>query len=352
MIIIANSAGGGSEGLQAVYGSAIVSGLVCFIIANYFSKLLRFFPPVVTGSVITIIGLTLMPVAVGWIAGLDPTAADFADPVYIMMAVLVLAIIIIFYRCFTGFLSHIAVLLGLILGTIIACFMGYVDFTPVAKAASLGITTPFAFGLPTFDPAACVAMTLVMLVTMAETTGDMMAITEIVEKPMSKNLLTRALRADGFSTMLGGVLNAFPYTAFAQNIGLITLTGVRSRYVVATSAVIMMLLGLCPKLAAIVSCIPPMVLGGAGLAMFGMVAASGIRSLSKVEFHDNCNMMVIAISVGVAMIPVCSPGFYSKFPVTMQLICNSSITIGSITAMLLNFLLNKPQKEETFLEEN
>lgn len=133
---------------------------------------------------------------------------------------------------------------------------------------------------------------------------------------------------------------------------LITLTGVRSRYVVATSAVIMMLLGLCPKLAAIVSCIPPMVLGGAGLAMFGMVAASGIRSLSKVEFHDNCNMMVIAISVGVAMIPVCSPGFYSKFPVTMQLICNSSITIGSITAMLLNFLLNKPQKEETFLEEN
>ena len=230
--------------------------------------------------------------------------------------------------------------------------MGYVDFTPVAKAASLGITTPFAFGLPTFDPAACVAMTLVMLVTMAETTGDMMAITGIVEKPMSKNLLTRALRADGFSTMLGGVLNAFPYTAFAQNIGLITLTGVRSRYVVATSAVIMMLLGLCPKLAAIVSCIPPMVLGGAGLAMFGMVAASGIRSLSKVEFHDNCNMMVIAISVGVAMIPVCSPGFYSKFPVTMQLICNSSITIGSITAMLLNFLLNKPQKEETFLEEN
>lgn len=352
MIIIANSAGGGSEGLQAVYGSAIVSGLVCFVIANYFSKLLRFFPPVVTGSVITIIGLTLMPVAVGWIAGLDPTAADFADPVYIMMAVLVLAIIMIFYRCFTGFLSHIAVLLGLILGTVIACFMGYVDFTPVAEAATLGITTPFAFGLPTFDPAACVAMTLVMLVTMAETTGDMMAITEIVEKPMSKNLLTRALRADGFSTMLGGVLNAFPYTAFAQNIGLITLTGVRSRYVVATSAVIMMLLGLCPKLAAIVSCIPPMVLGGAGLAMFGMVAASGIRSLSKVEFHDNCNMMVIAISVGVAMIPVCSPGFYSKFPVTMQLICNSSITIGSITAMLLNFLLNKPQKEETFLEES
>lgn len=341
MIIIANSAGGGSEGLQAVYGAAIFSGLVCFVIANYFSKLLRFFPNVVTGSVITIIGLTLMPVAVGWIAGLDPTAPDFADPFYILMALIVLAIILVFYRCFTGFLSHIAVLIGLVLGTVIAFAMGYVDFSAVGQAQSLGITTPFAFGFPTFDPAACIAMTLVMLVTMAETTGDMMAVTEIVDKPMNKNVLTRALRADGFSTMLGGVLNAFPYTAFAQNIGLITLTGVRSRYVVATSAVIMMLLGLCPKLAAIVSCIPPMVLGGAGLAMFGTVAASGIRSLSKVSFEGNCNLMVVAISVAVALIPVCTPGFYSKLPDTVQLICNSGITIGSITAIVLNFLLNK-----------
>lgn len=351
MIIIANSAGGGSEGLQAVYGAAIFSGLVCFVIANYFSKILKFFPPVVTGSVITIIGLTLMPVAVGWIAGLNPTAPDYADPFYIMMAVVVLAIILIFYRCFTGFLSHIAVLLGLVLGTAIAFALGHVDFAAVSTAAPIGITTPFAFGLPTFDPAACIAMTLVMLVTMAETTGDMMAVTEIVDKPMNKNVLTRALRADGFSTMLGGVLNAFPYTAFAQNIGLLTLTGVRSRYVVAMSAVIMMLLGLCPKLAAIVACIPPMVLGGAGLAMFGTVAASGIRALSKVEFEGNCNMMVVAISVAVALIPVCSPGFYSKFPDTVQLICNSGITIGSITAIVLNFLLNKTSERTDIAEK-
>ena len=347
MIIIANSHGGGVEGLQVIYGSAIVAGIICFIVANFFSKLLRFFPPVVTGAVITIIGLSLMPVAIGWIAGPNPEAPDFAEPSYILVAAIVLAIILFFYRCFTGFLSHIAVLLGLILGTVIAACLGYVNFAAVGQAAALGITTPFAFGMPIFDPAACVAMTLVMLVTMAETTGDVIAVSEIVDKPVDETVLTKALRADGFSTALGGVLNAFPYTAFAQNIGLVSLTGVRSRFVVATGGVLLMLLGLLPKLAAIVACIPNMVLGGAGLAMFGMVAASGIKTLSRIEFEGNSNMMVIAISIAIALIPIGVPAFYSKFPSSVQLICNSGITIGSLTAIVLNLILNGAKDTST-----
>ena len=346
MIMIANAQGGSIAGLQAVYGSVIVAGLICFVVSTFFCKLLRFFPPVVTGSVITIIGISLMPVAVGWVGGGNPSAPDFCDPSHILLAAVVLCIILFFYRTFQGFLSNISVLIGLVLGTILAIFLGIVNFDAVGRAAAIGITTPFAFGTPIFDPASIIAMTVVMLVVMAETTGDVIAVSEIVDKPMSEKVLGNALRADGFSTMLGGILNAFPYTAFAQNIGLVSLTGVRSRFVVATGGVILMILGLLPKLAAVVACVPNSVLGGAGLAMFGMVAASGIKTLSRIDFDKNCNMMVVAVSIGIAMIPLGVPKFYAKFPQWAQLIMNSGITIGSIVAIVLNIVLNGAAKEE------
>ena len=339
MIIIANTHGGGAAGLQVVYGAAIFAGVACFVISNFFSKMLRFFPPVVTGSVITVIGLSLMPVAVNWIAGTNPSAPDYCEPTHILMAAVVLAIILVIYRVCRGFLRQISVLLGLVIGTLIADALGMADFHAVGEAAALGITTPFAFGYPVFEPVSCLAMTLVMLVTMAETTGDIVAVTEIVDKPMTESMLTKALRADGFSTALGGIFNTFPYTAFAQNIGLIGMTGVRSRYIVAVCGVMLMILGLFPKMAAVVASVPTMVLGGAGLAMFGMVAASGFQALSKAELHKKGNIMVVAISVAVALIPIGVPSFYSKFPTWVQILCNSGITIGSITAILLNLLL-------------
>ena len=174
-----------------------------------------------------------------------------------------------------------------------------------------------------------------------------MAVGEIVDKPINETLLAKALRADGFSTILGGVFNAFPYTAFAQNIGLISLTGVRSRFVVAMAGCLLMVLGLFPKMAAVVASIPNSVLGGAGVAMFGMVAASGIKTLSKVDFDDSYNMMVVAISIGVALIPVAMPTFYNKFPEWSQLILNSGITVGSVMAVVLNAILNGAEKNTT-----
>jgi uric acid transporter len=346
MIMIGSGAGGGLAGLQTVYGSVIVAGAICFLVSKYFSKMLRYFPPVVTGTVVTIIGLSLMPVAVMWIGGGNPTAKDFCDPSHIALSLLVLCIILFFYRTFKGFWSNISVLMGLIIGTVAALALGLVDFSSVGAAGFIGITTPFAFGIPIFDPASIFAMTVVMLVVMAETTGDVIAISEIVDKPVKEGILANALRADGFSTMLGGFLNAFPYTAFAQNIGLVSLTGVRSRFVVATGGLILMVLGLIPKLAAIVACVPNSVLGGAGIAMFGMVAASGIKTLSKIDFDESCNMMIVAVSIGIALIPVGVPDFYAKFPAWSQLILKSGITIGSVVAIVLNVILNGAKKQD------
>ncbi|WP_346355045.1 nucleobase:cation symporter-2 family protein [Azotosporobacter soli] len=335
MIII-----GQTNGLPAVYGSIIVAGLVTYLLAPYFSKLLRFFPPVVTGSIITIIGITLMPVAVMWAAGGNPKAPDFASMKYIAMAFTVMLIVLVMYRFFTGFISNIAVLMGLIIGTIIAIPFGMANFSQVSGAAWVGITTPFWFGYPTFDIASIVSMVLVMLVVMTETTGDSIAIGEIIDKPVTSNDLARCLRADGFSTVLGGILNSFPYTAFAQNVGLVGLTRVKSRFVVAAAGVILIVLGLVPKLAAVIAGIPSAVLGGAGIAMFGMVAASGIKTLSKIEFEGTNNIMVVGISIGIGMITLAQPNFYHDFPSWMQVILHSGITAGSIAAILLNAFLN------------
>lgn len=335
---------GKTHGLTGIYGSVIVAGLITFLVSPYFSRLIRFFPPVVTGSIITIIGVSLLPVAVRWAGGGNPAAANFGSPQLIGIAFLVLLMVLFFYRYFKGFMSNIAVLLGLLAGTLIAIPLGLANFTEVSKAAWLGITTPFAFGMPTFDVASIAAMTLVMLVVMTETTGDIIAVGEIIDKPINQEDLTRGLRADGFSTMLGGIFNAFPYTAYAQNVGLVGLTKVKSRYVVAAAGMILIVLGLFPKAAAIVASIPNAVLGGAGIAMFGMVTASGIKTLSKVKFEGTHNMMVVAISIAVGLIPLAVPGFYQKFPSWAQVILHSGITAGSVMAIVLNALLNGTDK--------
>jgi uric acid transporter len=331
---------GQSGGLTAIYGSVIVAGIVTFLLSPYFSRLLRFFPPVVTGSIITVIGVSLLPVAVTWAGGGDPNAESFGSPANIALAFTVLLLILIIYRFFSGFISRIAVLLGLILGTIVATIVGVADFGGVGEAAVFGITTPFFFGLPTFQFAAILSMILVMLVTMVETTGNAVAVGEIVEKPIREEELAAGLRADGLSTALGGVFNAFPYTAYAQNVGLVRLTGVKSRWVVAVAGAFLILLGLFPKLAAVVAAIPLPVLGGAGFALFGTVAATGIRTLARVNFERNANVIIVAITLALGVIPVASPEFYSGFPPGVQIVLNSGITAGSIAAIVLNVAFN------------
>lgn len=333
------------HGITAIYGAIIVAAIFTFLAAPFFSKLIRLFPPVVTGTIITIIGISLMPVAVNWLGG-GVGAKDFGAIDNIGLGFLTFMIVVLFYRFGKGFLGNIAVLLGLLLGTIVACLVGKVNFAAVGNADWFGLVTPLAFGWPTFDIASIFAMVIVMLVVMVETTGDTIAIGEIVGKKIGKKELAACLRADGLSTLLGGLLNSFPYTAFAQNVGLIAVTRVKSRFVVATAGAILVVLGLFPKLAAVVACIPNSVLGGAGIAMFGMIIASGIRSLGKVNFDGNYNLMLVAISIGVAMIPLAAPDFYQYFPDWAKIVLKSGITFGSVMAVVLNLLFNGLGKKD------
>src|SRR4051794_8612978 len=234
MIAIGLAAGGGTEGLLVIYGAVIIAGLFTLLIAPYFSRLIRFFPPVVTGTVITIIGIALLPVAaldvVGGGANPEPS-----NPRNLAYALGTLALIVLMQRFFRGFLATVAVLVGLVVGTLTAWALGDAAFSGVADSSWVGVTTPFYFGWPKFSLAAIVSMIVVMLITAVETTGDVFATAEIVDKKVGRKDIAAALRADGLATMIGGVFNSFPYTCFAENVGLVRLTQVRSRWVVATA---------------------------------------------------------------------------------------------------------------------
>jgi uric acid transporter len=338
MIAIGLANGGGTEGLLVIYGAVIVAGLFTFLIAPYFSKLIRFFPPVVTGTVITIIGIALLPVAAADAAGgagpdLDPTSGK-----NMAYALGTLALIVVIQRVFRGFMATVAVLIGLVAGTLVAFALGDAHFDAVASSPWLGVTTPFYFGWPKFAFAAILSMIVVMLITAVETTGDVFATGEIVEKRIGKDDIARALRADGLATTLGGILNSFPYTCFAENVGLVRLTRVKSRYVVAAAGAIMIILGLLPKAAAIVAGIPHPVLGGAAIAMFATVAVVGIHTLSRVDFHDHRNVVIVGTSIGLAMYVTAQPDVAKAVPQWAQIILGSGITLGSLTAILLNLV--------------
>ncbi|MFD4230347.1 nucleobase:cation symporter-2 family protein [Streptomyces sp. NPDC058545] len=335
MILIA-----GEYGMQAVYGSMIAAGVFGLLVAVPFARAVRFFPPLVSGSVITVIGLSLIGVAAGLIAGLDPTAKDYAAPSHLALAGGIILFIIVVSRFTRGFLAQVGVLLGLVGGTLVAVPMGLTDFSSVGQAGWLGVSSPFHFGAPQFPVAAVISMCVVMLVTFTESTADMLAVGEMTGRPLSKRDVARGLAADGVSGILGGIMNGFLDTVFAQNVGLVGMTKVRSRYVAAVAGGILVLLGLVPKLGEIVASLPEPVIGAAGLVMFATVTAVGIKTLRTVEFEGTNNLMVVAVSIGIGMLPVVAPTIYHAFPTWVQIIGGSAITSTTLAAFLLNLLFN------------
>ncbi|EYS97802.1 permease [Cupriavidus sp. SK-4] len=331
---------GKQYGLTTVFGAVIAAGAATIALAPVFSRLLRFFPPVVIGSLITIIGISLMPAAAIWLGGGNPRAADFGSMPNLLLGAATIAITLFIYARFRGFVGNLAVLLGLVAGTAIATAFGLTDFAHVGNAAWFEVSPPFAFGMPQFGVAPTLVMILAMLVIMAETTGNCLAIGQIVGKPSSQETLGNAFRADGLSTMLGGIFNSFPYNAFTQNTGLIALSSVKSRYVVAAAGAIMVLMGLFPKLGALIASVPRPVLGGCAIVMFGMTTVAGIQELSRVKFDGTRNAIIVAVSVSVGVLPMSFPVLFEHAGGTLKLVLESGIFLGGITAILLNVLLN------------
>jgi len=328
---------GTQHGITAIYGSVIACGLFIVLLAPVFSTLLRFFPPLVTGTVILLIGLSLMDVAAGW-AGGGAAAEDFGAPSNLLLALFTLVVVLLVERLAPPALGRVSILLGILAGTVVAAVAGKVQVQGIADQAWFGVSTPFAFGLPTFQLGSVIAMCVVGLVIMTETTGDVLAVGEIVGKRVGPRDIADGMRADGLSTVLGGVFNTFPYTAFAQNVGLVSMSGVKSRYVATFAGGILVVLGLIPKLGAVVGAVPVAVLGGAGIALFGMVAASGIRTLASCRL-DSRALLMIATALGVGMLPTVSPEIYARTPDWFQTVFDSGISSGALVAIVLHQVL-------------
>ena len=325
--------------INGIFGAVITAGVFTVLVAPFASRLVRYFPPLVTGTIISVIGITLLRIGINW-AGGGVGAKNFGDPINLALVALVLATILVINKLFTGFIANIAVLLGLIVGFAVAMAVGMVDFAGVRDADWVALIYPFRFGTPRFELGAILSLCIVMIVVMVESTGMFLALGEICGKKIGPPEIARGLAADGLGTIIGGVFNTFPYTSFSQNVGLVGVTGVRSRWVVAVAGGILIALGLLPKLGTIVASIPQPVLGGAGLVMFGMVAATGIRILARVDYGLRHNLLIIAISIAVGMIPLVAPTFFAQVPKWLAPLVHSGITLAAISAMLLNALFN------------
>lgn len=337
--MLAILAGGG--GLEEVFGAIIAASIIGFFIAPFFAKIIRFFPPVVTGTVIAAIGLTLFPVAANWAMGGDDTADDYGSLINITLAISTFLVIMIFSKVGVAALSRLSILLGLAGGTVIAALMGHVNFSEVGNGSPVAFPMPMAFGVPTFDVAAILSMVVVILVIKTETAADLIAVGEIINTPVDSRRVADGLRADMLSSALAPIFGSFTQSAFAQNVGLVALTGVKSRWVVTAGGGIMVVLGLVPWLGQVVAAIPMPVLGGAGIVLFGTVAASGIRNLSAVKYEDNMNLVIVASALAFGMLPVVSPDFYANFPQWVQTMFGSGISSAAIVAFVLNIVFNE-----------
>lgn len=383
MVAMAN-ANTGPDGARLIFGAIIGAGFVAMLLAPLMSRLLRFFPPVVTGTIILVIGVSLMRVGINWVFGnpFGPTAPKIVSPEHaawlktitelaaapgsalpalpqklalapslqnpayaplsnIAISAVVLVSILLIARFGKGFISNIAVLLGIVIGALVATSLGMMGFEKVASAGWFAIITPFHFGMPIFDPVLIITMSLVMIVVMIESTGMFLALGDLTGKKITRPMLSAGLRTDGLGTVIGGIFNTFPYTSFSQNVGLVGVTGVKSRFVCVAAGLILLILGLMPKMGALVESLPQFVLGGAGLVMFGMVAATGIRILSKVEFQSSRNnLFIVAVSLALGMIPLVAPDFKMWMPHAVHPLIESGILLASVSSVLLNWYFN------------
>ena len=379
MVAMANVQSG-PDGARAIFGAIIGAGIIAILIAPMMSRLLRFFPPVVTGCIIAIIGISLMRVGVGWALGGPAHLAQTVDvpalaqmvenaqnaaaaagteltrlpgpipmvdsPTYgaldnLAVAAFVLVVILLLVRYGRGFVANIAVLLGIVAGCVLAAMLGKMHFDKVGAAHWFDLVTPFAFGMPTFDPVMVLTMALVMVVVMIESVGMFLALSDMTDKQISRAEMAAGLRTDGLGTVIGGIFNTFPYTSFSQNVGLVGVTGVKSRWVCVAAGVIMVILGMLPKMAALVESVPVFVLGGAGLVMFGMVAATGIRILANVDFRSNRNnLYIVALSIGFGMVPLVAPRWTQHMAHSLHPLLESGILLTAISAVLLNLFFN------------
>ncbi|GAF38267.1 xanthine uracil permease family protein [Agrilactobacillus composti DSM 18527 = JCM 14202] len=352
MIITFKQAGAIDAGFEIIAGSTMIAGLFCLLIGPFWNKMQRFFPPLVVGTNLMVLGVALLPNAFNWL--MDKNAGQLTKSVNVSALLLGLGVFIFHVfisKYLKGFMGDISILVAIVVGTIVAALLGMTDFSAVNSAPWFGLVLPFHFGLPKFDATATLSFLIIMVLGMVELSGTSMGIHDISQKPATKDQFSKTFRTLGISTIFSGAFNAAQPTAFVANIGVLDLAKKKSRYTTAAAGFMLILVGLVPKFSALISAIPKPVLGGVGFAIFGAIVGSAVNILKPVDFKGNHNGLVIGLSIGVCMLPSVYPNFYGNFPTIVQTIFGSGILAGSLMAICLNLFFNfkelmKPASKE------
>ena len=333
---------GQTLGMAGIVGATILGSFFEIILSYFIKPLMKLFPPIVTGTVVCLIGLTLLPVSIDWAAG-GSGAADYGSLRNLSIAMLVMIITLILNRYGKRMLSSASILIGMTIGYLICIPLGMVDFSAIKEASWFSMPKIFQYGV-VFDWKAVLAFIPAYFVTTIETVGCLKAIGETSNIEMDEKKVGSGVLADGVGSIIGATVGSFSNTSFSQNVGLISLTKVASKYVAVMAGIILVILGLFPKLAGLINGIPQPVLGGVGIVMFGTVAAAGIKTLSRVKLTDR-NLLIIATSIALGLGVTFRPEVISQLPEGLQMIFASGISTGTIVALVLKLVL-KESKEE------
>ncbi|CAK1886531.1 Purine permease [Vibrio crassostreae] len=335
---------GNEGGVAAIMGSALIGSFVVIGASFYMDKVRKLFPTVVSGVVVTLIGLTILPVAMNWVGDSPANTEQFATLPKLFLALVSLGIVVGVSVYCKGAVAASAIVIGLAGGYIVALSLGMVDLEQISSAAWVGGPEPFKYGF-TFSASAIISMSLVYIVVIAEATGDFMALGNNCQTQVSGKDLKRGLLGDGLGSTLSSILTAMPLASFSQNVGIVGITGVASRYVVAATGGLLILGGLFPKLAAIAVTIPKPVLGGVGFVMFGMIAYAGIRMLIKAA-DTKRNALVICVGLASGLAVTFEPRLLQHLPHDLANFLHSGITTGTIMTVVLNLVLPKSSRAE------
>lgn len=337
---------GGTLGIGAMYGATISAGVFVFLIAGLFARLREFFPPVVTGSLITVIGFALIPVGIQNLGGGDVAAKSFGSPANLAIGTFTIAIIVLVSLLAKGFTKAISILLGIVLGTAFAAILGKVSLAPVAAASWFHLPTPFFLGVPTFHSSAIITMIIIALTSMIESTGVYFALADLTGRKLTNQDMAKGYRAEGLAVVLSGLFNTFPYSTFSQNVGVVRLSGVKTKRPIYYAAVILILIGLLPKFGALATIIPTSVLGGAMIVLFGTIGIQGTTILRTVDFGKERNLMIAAISIGAGIGVTVYPQIFQQLSELIRLVIENAVVVTSVLAVFLNIVLPGREKGE------
>ncbi|MDY4511080.1 nucleobase:cation symporter-2 family protein [Streptococcus hyovaginalis] len=329
---------GSRFGIAGIVGATIAGSLVEIVLSRFIKPLMTFFPPLITGTVVALIGITLLPVSMDWAAG-GSGAKDYGSVENISIAFVIMVFTLLLNHYGKGLWSTASVFIGMIFGYILCIFLGKVDLSAVNDAAWFALPNVFHYGV-TFDLSAILSFIPAYVVSLIGTVGIMMAIGEASNTKMSSNRAANGVLADGVGSLIAGVFGAGPNTAFSQNVGLITLTKVASRHVMILAGIILAVLGVFPKLSALISIMPQPVLGGVGVIMFGLVAAQGIKTLATVKIGDR-ELLIISVAFALGIGVTVRPELLVGLPTPIQMVLASGISTGTLAALILNIVLKE-----------